>query len=156
MIERKYHDPGSMLEDGKVLIIYGARQVGKSTLLEAFLKTTTLKYRLDTGDNLRIRTLLSSGDFDEILEYAAGYDLIAIDEAQEIEGIGKALKIIVDHRRDIKIVVTGSSSFNFSQKVGEPLAGRKVTKILYPLSQQELLKESNRFGLKERLEEFLL
>ncbi len=156
MIERKYHDLGSMLEDGKVLIIYGACQVGKSTLLEAFLKTTTLKYRLDTGDNLRIRTLLSSGDFDEILEYAAGYDLIAIDEAQEIEGIGQALKIIVDHRPKIKLIATGSSSFNRSQKVGEPLTGRKITKVLYPLSQQELLKGSNRFELKERLDEFLL
>jgi len=156
MIERIYHDLGSLLEEGKVLIIYGARQVGKSTMLEAFLKTTTLKYRLDTGDNLRIRTLLSSGDFDEILEYAAGYDLIAIDEAQEIEGIGQALKIIVDHRPDIKIIATGSSSFNLSQKVGEPLTGRKITRILYPLSQQELLKENNRFELKEKLEEFLL
>lgn len=156
MIERTYHDLGSLIEDGKVLIIYGARQVGKSTMLEAFLKTTTLKYRLDTGDNLRIGSLLSSGDFDEILEYAAGYDLIAIDEAQEIKGIGRALKIIVDHHSHIKIIATGSSSFNLSQKVGEPLTGRKITKILYPLSQQELLKESNRFELKEKLEDFLL
>ncbi|NOQ22076.1 MAG: AAA family ATPase [Candidatus Aegiribacteria sp.] len=156
MIERMYHNLDSLLEEGKVLIIYGARQVGKTTLLEAFLETTTLKYRLDTGDNLRIRTLLSSSDFDEILEYAAAYDLIAIDEAQEIENIGQALKIIVDHYPQIKVIATGSSSFNLSQKVGEPLTGRKITKILYPLSQQELLKESNRFELKERLEEFLL
>ena len=156
MIERIYSNLDLLLEEGKVLIIYGARQVGKSTLLETFLETTTLKYRLDTGDNLRIRTLLGSDDFDEILEYAAGYDLIAIDEAQEISGIGRALKIIVDHYRHIKVVVTGSSSFNLAQKVGEPLTGRKITKILYPFYQKELLQKNTRFELKEQLEDFLL
>jgi len=156
MIERVYQDFGSLLEEGKVLILYGARQVGKSTLLEAFLDRTTLNYRLDSGDNLRICALLSSDDFDAILEYAESYDLIAIDEVQEIEGIGKALKIIVDHFPQKKVIVTGSSSFSLSQKVGEPLTGRKITKRLYPLSQQELLKGHNRFELKEGLEEYLL
>jgi uncharacterized protein len=156
MIERMYHNIELLLEEGKVLIIYGARQVGKSTMLESFLKTTSLKYRLDTGDNLKIRTLLGSDDFDEILEYASGLDLIAIDEAQEIERIGQALKIIVDHYPHIKIIATGSSSFNLAQKVGEPLTGRKISKILYPISQQELLKEQSRFDLKDKLEEFLL
>ncbi len=156
MIKRVYQDLGSFLEKGKVLILYGARQVGKSTLLKAFLDKTTMKYRLDTGDNLRISNLLGSGDYESILEYAEAYDLIAIDEAQEIENIGKALKIIVDYFPEKKIVVTGSSSFNLSQKVGEPLTGRKISRKLYPLSQQELLKEYGRFELKEKLEEFLL
>lgn len=156
MIERVYQDLGSYLEKGKVLILYGARQVGKTTLLTSFLQKTTMKYRLDTGDNLRICSLLSSEDYDAILEYAEAYELIAIDEAQEIENIGKALKIIVDYFPEKKMIVTGSSSFNLSQKVGEPLTGRKISRKLYPLSQNELLKEYGRFELKEKLEEFLL
>ncbi|NTU46736.1 ATP-binding protein, partial [Candidatus Roizmanbacteria bacterium] len=140
-----------------VLILYGARRVGKTTLLDNFLKVTKLRYRLDTGDNIRTQELLSSLDLTRIKEYIEGYELLAIDEAQFIPHIGKALKIIIDTVPGIKVIVTGSSSFDLSQEVGEPLTGRKTTLTMYPISQHELLKSyKNKFDLKQKLEEFLI
>ncbi len=86
----------------------------------------------------------------------AGYDLLAIDEAQQIKDIGMGLKILVDNHPDLFIIATGSSSFDLAQKTGEPLTGRKRTIMLYPFSQQELLTVYNKHELKENLEEFLI
>lgn len=147
---------GKLLKPQKVLIIYGARRVGKTTLLKDFLSKTKLKYRLDSGDNIRIQRIFDSQDFNLILEYAEGYDLIAIDEAQYIKNIGMGLKILVDNNPDLKIIATGSSSFDLQQKVGEPLTGRKRTFILYPFSLKELRSEYNKQELKDKLEEFLI
>ncbi|MFH1644169.1 MAG: ATP-binding protein [bacterium] len=156
MIERYYGDLGKYIKKGYVLIIFGPRQVGKTTLLENFLNQTKLKYKLDSGDNIRVRNLLESQDFDKILGYAQNYDLIAIDEAQQIPNIGIALKILVDQIKNLSIIATGSSSFDLSQQVGEPLTGRKVTLILYPVAQMELLKQYNKYELREKLEDFMI
>ncbi|MCK4749005.1 MAG: AAA family ATPase [Bacteroidales bacterium] len=121
MITRYYNKLENILQEGKVLIIYGPRQVGKTTLLNMLLEGTTLKYKIDSGDNIRIRNILGSEDFQTIREYASGYDLIVIGEAQNIPGIGTGLKIMVDQLPGLKIIVTGSSSFNLEQEVGEPL-----------------------------------
>lgn len=156
VLQRFYNQLSVYLKPNHVLIIFGPRQVGKTTLLKNFLAQTSLKYRLDSGDNVRIQNLLGSEDFDKILEYAQGYELIAIDEAQQIPNIGKALKILVDHVPGLHLIATGSSSFDLSQSVGEPLTGRKVTKTLYPLAQIELKQHHTNYELKERLEQFLI
>lgn len=153
---RYYQDLEQYLKPNQVLILFGPRRAGKTTILKNFLSQTKLKYRLDSGDNLRIQNLLGSQDFDKIIEYAQGYDLIAIDEAQNIPNIGMALKIIVDQVPNIKVIATGSLSFDLSQSVGEPLTGRKVTLTLYPIAQLELLQLYNRHDLREKLEEFLI
>ncbi len=155
-IERFYHNLASFLAPGKALVLYGPRQAGKTTLLADFLSTCPLKYKLDNGDNIKIRHLLSSEDFEEIKEYAAGYDLIAIDEAQKIQGIGTALKIMVDQIPNLRIIATGSSSFELSGQIGEPLTGRKNTLTLFPIAQMELSKLYNHFEMKERLKEWLV
>jgi hypothetical protein len=156
MLYRFYQELSKFFKKKKALILYGARQVGKTTLLENFLKTADLRYKLESGDNIRIKEILGSQDFARILEYISGYELLAIDEAQEIPGIGKALKIIIDQSPDTYVIATGSSSFELSQEVGEPLTGRKRVLVLFSLSQQELLHHYNRFELKERLEKFLI
>lgn len=156
MIKRYYDNLEKIIKPGKALIIYGPRRVGKTTLLKNFLKKTKCKYRFDSGDNIRIQQALSSQDFKVIKEYASDYELIAIDEAQQIPNIGQGLKIIVDQLPKTKIIATGSSSFDLAGQIGEPLTGRKKTLILYPIAQSELLKEYNKFDLKERLEEFLI
>ena len=156
MFRREYEPLEQYLQAGKVLLVYGPRRVGKTTLLQRYLKDTFLKYKLDSGDNLRTQHIFGSQDFKEILPYAEGYELIAIDEAQNIPNIGMGLKILVDQRPDLKIIVTGSSSFELAGQVGEPLTGRKRTLTLYPLAQSELLSTHNRFELKENLEEFLI
>jgi len=111
---------------------------------------------LDSADNIKTQEILSSQDFSKIIDYATNYKLIAIDEAQQIPNIGMGLKILVDQIPNIYVVATGSSSFDLSQQVGEPLTGRKRTLTLYPVSQQELHFTLNKHELKEKLEEFLI
>ena len=156
MFKRSYEPLSEYLQAGKALLIYGPRRVGKTTLLQNFLKSTPFKYKLDSGDNIRTQQLLGSQDFSQILPYIEGYELLAIDEAQNIPNIGMAVKIIVDQRPDIRVILTGSSSFELAGQVGEPLTGRKQTLTLYSLSQSELLSSYNKFELKEKLEDFLV
>lgn len=155
-IPRIYQDLNKYLKPNKALIIYGPRQVGKTTLLQDFLAATKFKYKLDSGDNIQTQHILGSQDFNLIREYAQGYELIAIDEAQRIKNIGLGLKIIVDQMPNIKIIATGSSSFELSGQVGEPLTGRKITLTLYPVSQIELSNLYNPYEIKNKLEEWLI
>ena len=156
MYKRIYEPLEMQLTPQKVLVIYGPRRVGKTTLLQNYLKQTSLKYKLDSGDNVRTQQILGSQDFGQILPYVEGYELLAIDEAQNIPNIGMALKIIVDQVPGMQIIVTGSSSFELAGQVGEPLTGRKLTLSLYPMAQSELLSVYNRFELREKLADFLV
>ena len=155
-IPRIYDNLSHYLKSNKVLLIYGPRRVGKTTILNNFLKKTRLKYRLDSGDNIKIQQILSSSDFDLIKDYVSDNQLIAIDEAQKISNIGENLKIIIDQFPKIKIIATGSSSFDLSGQVGEPLTGRKNTLTLFPISQLEYAKLYSRFDLKNKLNEWLI
>ena len=156
MILRHFRNLKKYLEKNKVLVIYGPRQSGKTTLLKAFLKDCKMQYRFDSGDNILIHDILSSQNFNRIIEYTAGYELIVLDEAQRITGIGQGLKIIVDQVPNIFIIATGSSSFELAGQIGEPLTGRKRTLILWPISQLELAKINTPFELREQLAERLV
>jgi len=144
------------LEPNKVVLIYGPRQVGKTTLLTEYLAHTSYRYALHTGDNIRVHEILGSQRFDRILPFVKDIDLLVLDEAQKIPNIGMGLKILVDQVPGIRIIATGSASFELAGQVGEPLTGRKWTVTLYPVAQMELLKETRQFDLEERLPEFLL
>jgi predicted AAA+ superfamily ATPase len=156
MFPRAYEPLENHIHPNKVTVIYGPRRVGKTTLLQSFLKQTRLKYKLDSGDNIRTQQILSSQDFSQILGYAEGYELLAIDEAQGIPNIGMGLKILVDQMPGIQVVVTGSSSFELAGQVGEPLTGRKLTLTLFPLALSELSSTYNPFELQEKLADFLV
>ena len=151
IIPRAYEPLEKHLRPSRVLVIYGPRRVGKTTLLKKFLETTSLKYKLISGDDIRVQHTLSSQDFSQILGLAEDYQLLAIDEAQEIPNIGMGLKILVDQIPGIYIIVTGSSSFELAGQIGEPLIGRKHTLTLYPFSQSELLSLYNHFELRQNL-----
>ncbi|MDP2909853.1 MAG: ATP-binding protein [bacterium] len=153
---KRYYDLEKLIKPNKVLVIYGPRRAGKTTLVNHFLSGTKLKYKLDSGDNIQVQQILSSQDFSKIKEYASGYELIAIDEAQQIPNIGMGLKILVDQIPGLRLIATGSSSFDLLQQVGEPLTGRKTTLTLFPFSQKELLEIYNKFELKQNLEDFLI
>lgn len=155
-IPRFYQDLTPYLKPNNVLVIYGPRQVGKTTLIQDFLATYPGRYKLDSGDNIRIQTVLGSQDFDAIKEYAQGYSLIVIDEAQRIPNVGQGLKILVDQIPNIQVIATGSSSFELAGQVGEPLTGRKTTLTLYPVSQLELRGLYNTYELKNNLEHWLV
>lgn len=149
-------DVAALAVPGKAAILYGPRRAGKTTLLSTYLQSCGLRYRLETGDNIRIHHLLGSADVQEILAFAEGYEIVAIDEAQQIAGIGMGLKILVDHRPDLRVIATGSSSFDLAGAVGEPLTGRKRTVTLYPVSQMELRATMNDYDLRERLPDYLI
>ena len=156
MIRRDYEPLDNFLQPNKVLVIYGPRRSGKTTLLQSFLQQTNLNTHMVSGDDIRVQQVLSSQDFRQIVEFAEGYELVAIDEAQEIPNVGMGLKILVDQVPGMRVIATGSSSFEHSGQVGEPLTGRKRTLILYPISQSELLTQHNRFELRENLESYLV
>ncbi len=144
------------LQKGKVLIIYGPRQIGKTSLIDNFKKKTKLKTLNTTGENIRIRTIFEQGDLEEILAFVEGYELLIIDEAQTINNIGFAFKLLTDHNKELTIIATGSSSFELANQVGEPLVGRKRTVEMFPISMLELKNSYNNYELKEKLEEFLI
>ena len=156
IIPRAYDALEQHLQPNKVLVLYGPRQVGKTTLLTRFLDRFKGKSKLLTGDNVRIQGLFSELDFESILSLTEGYDLLAIDEAQRIPNIGLGLKILVDHVPGLFIIATGSSSFDLSGKVGESLTGRKNILTLFPIAQLELKNIYNSFELKEELPEHLI
>jgi hypothetical protein len=156
MIKRAFEPLKSHLAPNSVLVIYGPRRAGKTTLLQSYLSSTEWKYRSVVGDDVPTQQLLSSRNVAQIQEYLEGYELFAIDEAQYVPEIGHALKIIVDQVPDIRVIATGSSSFELAGQIGEPLTGRKKTLTLYPISQGELLSLYNKYDLKQDLEDRLI
>jgi predicted AAA+ superfamily ATPase len=156
MIKRSYEPLDQYVQPNKALLIYGPRRSGKTTLLQNYLSQTDLKTKLVSGDDIRAQQILSSQDFREMLAFVEGYQLLAIDEAQEIPNIGMGLKILVDQAPGLRIIATGSSSFELAGQVGEPLTGRKRTLLLYPIAQSELLSSFNRFELREQLADYMV
>ncbi len=139
----------------RVLVIYGPRRVGKTTILRKYLDSQKDKrVFFGVGDDIKMRQLFGSESRDDILDFAKPYNLIAIDEAQDIKKIGLGIKMIIDEYPEKEIILTGSSSFNLSQEIGEPLTGRHFTMSLYPVAQSEF--DCSRFELKNRLDDFLI
>jgi hypothetical protein len=123
---------------GKVIVIYGARRTGKTTLLKEFLKNESEPYTLVSGDDIPIQSYLSSQSIEKLKAFVGTTRLLVVDEAQKIPHIGTNLKLIVDHMPDVRVIVTGSSSFDLARSTGEPLTGRKFTLKLFPLAQLEI------------------
>ena len=144
------------LQKGKVLIIYGARQVGKTTLLKLFLEQSDLKHQFYTGDDLSFSAYFAKCELRLIEQMVSGLDLLVIDEAQKVENIGTALKLVVDHFPDKYVIVTGSSSFDLANSTEEPLTGRKNVVTLYPISIKELGKSSTPYELDQQIEQLMI
>lgn len=139
----------------KILVLYGARQVGKTTLINGMLENYKgLVLRVDADQQI-FTDILSSRDLTKLKRLVSSFDLLFIDEAQRIPDIGINLKILHDQIPELRIVATGSSSFELANKVSEPLTGRTWTYALYPISLSEWRSTHNLFELDQRLEEFL-
>lgn len=158
MIKRAILEPilNKLSKNNKIVIIYGARQVGKTTLANSIIKELNLKTLKINADELKYHDVLSSRDLNKMKSLVSGYELLFIDEAQRIENIGINLKILADGLPDLKIIVTGSSSFELANKIKEPLTGRTWTYNLFPISFLELSTEYNEFELKELLDNILI
>lgn len=129
-----------MVEPNKVVSIFGSRRVGKTTLIKEYLKNVKEKVLFVTGDDIDVQKSLSSQSAVKLKNFLGDARFLVIDEAQMIPNIGINLKLIVDSIERIKIITTGSSSFDLNKKIGEPLTGRKKTLTLFPLAQIELGK----------------
>src|SRR3989344_46980 len=140
----------------KGIIIYGARQVGKTTLANETIAKLGLKTLTINGDQSRFLDIISSQDLNKLRSLVEGYELLFVDEAQRIPEIGINLKIILDSIPSLKLLVTGSSSLVLASKVSEPLTGRTWNYRLYPISFLELSRLYNRAELDNFLEERLI
>lgn len=143
MIQRKIDgNIREALDNGKVVVIMGARQVGKSTLAESVMPSDdrTLRLSGDDGDTRRMFV-----DIDEtrlgLLIGKAEY--VLVDEAQKIDNVGNMLKILADKYKNVRVIATVSSSFELSKTINESLTGRKREYCLYPLSFAEMVADTN-------------
>ncbi|HBH46959.1 MAG TPA: ATPase [Candidatus Jacksonbacteria bacterium] len=123
---------------GKVIIIYGARQVGKTTLVKEILKSNPHESEYYNCDEIDIRQALVDKTSTELKAFFGNKKLVILDEAQRIKNIGLTLKIIADNFPELQIIATGSSSFDLSNEIAEPLTGRKIEFYLYPFSLEEI------------------
>ncbi len=146
-----------LMHSNKVVIVYGARQVGKTTLSDEILREMKGKILRINADQQLHHDVLSSRDLSKLKGLVSGYDVLFIDEAQRIPDIGINLKIMHDEIPDLRILVTGSSSLDLANRIKEPLTGRTWTFKLYPVSIGELQKHMglNNFEMQLKLEEWM-
>ncbi len=126
---------------GKVVVLYGARQVGKTTLAREILANYPERGLYLNCDEPDIRDALTNRTSTELRALIGRRSLVVIDEAQRVRDIGLTLKLLVDTYPDLQVIATGSSSFELSNTISEPLTGRKTEFHLYPLSAAELLAQ---------------
>ncbi len=142
-------------QTNKVLILLGARRTGKTYILNK-LKKKVKNIIVLNGDDYKTTTLLQNKSIDEYKKIIGNAEFFIIDEAQNINNIGHILKVIHDNIPKLKIIATGSSAFDLSNKLGEPLTGRKKTVRIFPMAQLELSASENYFETYEHLPERLL
>lgn len=127
---------------GKVIIIYGARRVGKTTLAKSLLDKYPENSSYLNCDEPDVRQALTNKTSSELLAYVGQRRLVVVDEAQRIQNIGLTLKLLVDSNPEIQVIATGSSSFDLANKINEPLTGRSFVFELPPIFLLEASESS--------------
>lgn len=143
---------------GKVILIFGTRRVGKTTILEQLIeqhKAQGKKCIYLNCDLLSVKQSLETTNEQALKQRIEGFDIVAIDEAQNVINIGQTLKIIHDVFPKIQVIATGSSSFDLANKTGEPLVGRSRSFVVYPFSVNELIDAQGAFIADANLDNFL-
>jgi uncharacterized protein len=138
-----------------VIIVYGARQVGKTTLVKEIAVNYDPNYMYFDCEDYRIQEILNSRSIDKLKSFVGDSKLIVFDEAQKVQHIGVALKLIHDHIPTVKVIATGSSSFELANNVSEPLTGRNMQFELYPLSMKEISSKKDYLGMLNQSENTL-
>lgn len=139
---------------GKAIIVVGARQVGKTTLINEILKGKD--YLFLDADDPSTRSLLQSPTTEQIRTIIGDYKYVFLDEAQRISGIGLTLKIITDQFKKVQLLVSGSSSFDLGNELNEPLTGRKWEYELFPISWEEYENKIGFVKSEQQIENRLL
>lgn len=141
---------------GKVVVLYGPRQVGKTTLCHELIRKCTFSSKFVNADEFMYREALSSQNSQKLGEILDDAELLVIDEAQRVPEIGLNLKLMVDNFPNIRIIATGSSSFDLANRVSEPLTGRALTYTLFPISFSEISKTLGKLEARSQLERWLI
>ncbi len=141
---------------GKAMLIFGPRQCGKSTMVENLLKSQPEPPLYLNGDEFDVREMFKETTSAKLKSIAGKHKIIFIDEAQRIPDIGLTLKLFTDQLKTIQIIATGSSAFDLSGKVNEPLTGPKYEFMLYPLSFHEMVQHHGLLEEKRMLENRML
>ena len=137
------------LHRNKIIVLYGARQVGKTTLIRQVLSKLETKSLEVQGDQIIYKDAFSQGRLNPMLEVVGGHQLLFIDEAQSIPQIGENIKILHDAKPDLKIILTGSSSFELANRTKEALTGRTITFQLHPIAVSELTSHFTPFEIRQ-------
>ena len=140
---------------GKVVILYGARQVGKTTLVKKILSEYPETGKYLNCELVSVQQGLSTIEADRVKSFLGDYKVVVLDEAQNVKDIGKILKVMVDTYPEIQIIATGSSSFDLADKASEPLTGRNFTYLLSPISFREVVKQFDAFQGQAKLESIM-
>jgi predicted AAA+ superfamily ATPase len=122
---------------GKAIVLIGPRQVGKTTLINSILDEKEYRFRFFDGDDPTVRRLLNEPNTEQIRQLIGDAEIVFIDEAQRLPGIGLTAKIITDQFKNVQLIISGSSAFDLNNSIQEPLTGRKWTHNLYPISWKE-------------------
>jgi len=145
----------SIVAPGNVAVVYGPRRVGKTTLIQRYVQQYDPNALVVTGEDITVREYLESQSVSKLKSFVGTRRTLVVDEAQYVRQVGLNLKLLVDHVEGLRIVATGSSSFDVARFTGEPLTGRKFTLLLLPLAQFELqnVEESHetRANLESRI-----
>jgi predicted AAA+ superfamily ATPase len=144
------------IQPNKVVIVYGARRVGKTVLVKEILQKLNEPILKLNGEDIMVHDKLSYRSIENYKQLIGSYKVLYIDEAQKIPDIGMKLKLMVDEIEGLKIIITGSSSFDISIGAGEPLTGRKYSFNLFALSENEFNQIENSITKSERLKERLI
>lgn len=151
-----YNRFGQKLIPNKVLLLLGPRRIGKTVFIQQVLEKMKEPYILLNGEDITTTDMLKKRSTVNYKRILGNKKVLVIDEAQKIPDIGRILKLIVDEIKGVKVIVTGSSTFDLTNKLGEPLTGRKITFNLYPLAQMEFAQAENVIQTKANLEERLV
>lgn len=146
----------SRMQAQKVMLLFGARRVGKTFLLKQIVEDFSGKSLVLNGEDADSVALLEPVSIANYRHIFQDVKLLAIDEAQHIPDIGRKLKLIVDEVPDIRVIASGSSSFDLKNQAGEPLVGRSTQFLLLPFSQQEISTVESPIETKRNLEIRLL
>ncbi|MDR0581692.1 MAG: ATP-binding protein [Prevotellaceae bacterium] len=141
---------------GKVIVLTGPRQVGKTTLLKQMVAKQQQPALSLNCDEPEVRTLLSNANLQELHALVGNHKIIVVDEAQRVKNIGLTLKLLADAFPSVQLLVSGSSSLELADEINEPLTGRKFAYHLYPFSAKELVTATNTLVEKQSLETRLI
>ncbi len=157
MFNRKQIEFGkARLFKGKAFIIFGARQVGKTTFALKLIEDRLAETKIVNGDEADVREEFLKPNATKLKRIIGKNKILLIDEAQRIVDIGIVIKIIVDQLKDVQVIATGSSAFELSNKINEPLTGRKYEMYLHPLTFEEMANHHGLLDEKRQLEQRLI